>query len=228
MIRTFRRLSIVLGCLAVIGLSGYQIWLDGVRSRELVAPSTAHILVTADGREIPLAPLAVGAISQSPAGHRGVKPAAARGGATLPPERLLIPAIGADWPIVLATAEHLPHFRGVGWLMGSAAPGRPGNMVLFGHRGGDFATLARLPELRVGDAVIVLTAEAELRYQVRETFETTPDDVAVLAPTAEPTLTLITCAGTWDAVARTNALRRIVVASLSDVQPLTRRSADVR
>ena len=228
MIRTLRRLGIMLGCLSVIGLSGYQIWLDGVRSRERVSPSTAHILVTADGRAIPLAPPADGAISEPLAVREGVKPAAAPGGATLPPEQLIIPAIGADWPIVLATAEHLPRFRGVGWLMGSAAPGGPGNLVLFGHRGGDFATLARLPELQVGDTVIVLTAEAEHRYQVRETFETTPDDVAVLAPTAEPTLTLITCAGAWDAVARTNALRRVVVASLSEALPLSHRSAGMR
>ena len=124
----------------------------------------------------------------------------------------MIPKIGIDWPVVLSDNEHLPEFRGVGWLMGSSFPGVPGNMVLFGHLGGAHGTFMRLNELQPGDEFSIFTEARELHYRVRSSHETTPDDVGVLAPTDYASATLITCSGPWDPVAQTNQRRLIVSA----------------
>jgi LPXTG-site transpeptidase (sortase) family protein len=132
--------------------------------------------------------------------------------AYLPPLRVSIPSIGVDRPVVLGTNEHMPRFRGVGWLLGSAYPGRPGNIVLFGHVDGPNATFERLHELKLGAEFTISTESGPLRYRVRSIFETTPDDVSVLAPTDTPTATLITCGGFFDKANQSYAKRVIVTA----------------
>jgi sortase A len=134
----------------------------------------------------------------------------------LPPLRIAIPKIGVDRPIVLSDNEHMPKFRGVGWLMGSSFPGVAGNLVLFGHLGGEYGTFMRLHELRPGDEFRIFTEASELRYRVRSSYETSPDDVGVLAPTDNASATLITCSGPWDPIAQTNERRLIVVADFVD------------
>jgi sortase A len=190
----FRRLALVLALLAVAGWAAYRGWFAYVAAREAASPSTAQVLVTRDGRTIPL---------EQPAGPltagRAAGPAPRR--PILPPERVSIPALGADWPVVLATPHHLPRFRGVGWLLGSAFPGAPGNLVLIGNRDGAAATFTRLAELEPGDVFTVTSLEATYSYRVRASFQTTLDDVEVLAPTEAATATLITCAGSCQIVA---------------------------
>ena len=136
----------------------------------------------------------------------------------LPPVRLSIPGIGSDLPVVLSNGINLPRFKAVGWLIGSAYPGTPGNMVLFGHLDGQYATLSRLKELRPGVRVTVSTKYGEYRYWVRSSWETTPEDVGVMAPTESATLTLITCSGRWDNSAGMYDRRLIVVADLAGAE----------
>ena len=229
-------LCIALG-IAYGGLIGYLTW------SESVSPSAKATLVLRDGRKIPLAQptLTLPARPSAPATPEGpdpnshTLPAADEGGpssldqlpsanenrvpvapsAHLPPQRLKIPSIGVDRPVVLSDNEHLPRFRGVGWLRGSAFPGAVGNIVLFGHLDGPYATFERLRELRPGDLFTITTEEGGFTYRVRSSFDTTPDDVAVLAPTGTPTATLITCSGRWDPIARTYSHRLIVIADLA-------------
>jgi LPXTG-site transpeptidase (sortase) family protein len=132
--------------------------------------------------------------------------------AFLPPQRITIPRIGVDWPVVLSVNEELPHFKGVGWLMGSTYPGFAGNLVLFGHLDGPYATLGRLRELVPGDTFNVITEDGARVYRVRSSFSVTPDDVSVLAPTSTATATLITCSGHWDKVAKQYDHRLIILA----------------
>jgi LPXTG-site transpeptidase (sortase) family protein len=117
----------------------------------------------------------------------------------MPPVRLVMSDTRTRWPVVLSNGIQLPRFKAIGWLLGSAYPGAPGNMVLFGHVDGKYATLDRLKDVAPGDTFSVLTSDAEYRYRVRSVFETTPDDVGVMAPTGAATATLITCSGRWDA-----------------------------
>jgi len=135
----------------------------------------------------------------------------------LPPLRIEIPDIDADWPVVLADNSHMPRFKGVGWLMGSAYPGEVGNIVLFGHLDGSYSTFGRLKELRRGDQFSIFTETSEYRYLVLESIETTPDDVTVLAPTDRPTATLITCSGRWDPIAQNYSRRFIIEADYMQI-----------
>jgi sortase A len=67
---------------------------------------------------------------------------------------------------------------------------RSGNVGLAAHRDGLFRPLERI---KVKDDVRVVTPRGEYHYVVTKTQIVDPDDVWVLAPTARPTITLITC-----------------------------------
>jgi sortase A len=80
--------------------------------------------------------------------------------------------------------------RAVGHLSESAMPGQPGNVTLAGHRDTFFRPLRKI---QPGDAISFNTADGEFIYQVESTEVVLPSDVAVLQPSRENTLTLVTC-----------------------------------
>lgn len=106
--------------------------------------------------------------------------------------RLQIPALHLDAPIVQGDGwEQLK--KGVGQHIGSANPGENGNMVLAAHND-IFGELFRdLDRLRPGDLVIVFTNQGSYTYIVVDTKIVEPTSVEVMSPTAQPTLTLISC-----------------------------------
>lgn len=67
---------------------------------------------------------------------------------------------------------------------------RRGNVGLAAHRDGLFRPLEKI---KMKDEVNVVTPRGEYHYRVTKTQIVNPDDVWVLAPTATPTITLITC-----------------------------------
>lgn len=79
---------------------------------------------------------------------------------------------------------------GVGHVPGSAFPWQAGNTVMAGHRDTFFRPLK---DLRTGDDIRMTTAHGTFEYKVTGTEIVTPDDVAVMAPTPQRSLTLITC-----------------------------------
>jgi len=80
--------------------------------------------------------------------------------------------------------------RGSGHLEDTPLPGEDGNVAIAGHRDTVFR---RLKNVRAGDPLNLTTADHVFRYRVVRTLIVNPDDVEVLDPTAEPTLTLVTC-----------------------------------
>lgn len=80
--------------------------------------------------------------------------------------------------------------RGVGHLADTALPGEAGNVVLAGHRDTFFRPLDRV---RIGDVITLRTQGGDFQYQVDSTSVVPLSRVEVLQPTAERTLTLITC-----------------------------------
>jgi LPXTG-site transpeptidase (sortase) family protein len=123
--------------------------------------------------------------------------------AALPARRIIVPTLGLDSKVIqLGTKldrrgqiawETAPF--AVGQHKGLAGPGQNGNMVLSGHisspnEGGVFHSL---PELQVGQGVIVATDERQYLYRVTDVKTVTPDQVSVLDQTPDPTATLITC-----------------------------------
>jgi len=88
---------------------------------------------------------------------------------------------GVDTRTLRGAAGHVP---------GTALPGEPGNTAFAAHRDTFFAPLR---DVRKGDAVTITTPEGRFHYVVASTQVVDPDDVAVLDPTKQPTLTLVTC-----------------------------------
>src|SRR6267142_5907416 len=80
--------------------------------------------------------------------------------------------------------------RGAGHIEDTPFPGQPGNVGIAGHRDTVFRPLRRV---RLGDALMLTTTDRVYRYRIRKTFIVGPDDVYVLDPTEQPTLTLVTC-----------------------------------
>jgi sortase A len=80
--------------------------------------------------------------------------------------------------------------RVVGHIPGTALPGQAGNVGLAGHRD----TLFRpLKDLRIKDEIRLSTLRGDFTYVVQSLRVVEPDNVAVLAPSSENTLTLVTC-----------------------------------
>jgi sortase A len=80
--------------------------------------------------------------------------------------------------------------RAVGHMAGSPLPGQVGNVALTGHRDTFFRPLRNI---RRGDIIVVTTLQGEYRYRVMSTKVVGPNDVAVLGPSVDKILTLVTC-----------------------------------
>ena len=80
--------------------------------------------------------------------------------------------------------------RAVGHLPDTPMPWEGGNSAFAGHRDGLFRPLK---DIKVGDEIRFRTSRDEYRYRVTGTAIVTPDDISVLEPRSQPSLTLITC-----------------------------------
>lgn len=108
------------------------------------------------------------------------------------PTRIVVPAIGVDWPIVPGDSwDQLK--LGVGHHAGSANPGERGNMILSGHNDVFGEVFKDLEALKDGDEIHVFAGGKMFKYQVRAKRIVTPGELSVLQPTRESVVTLITC-----------------------------------
>lgn len=104
--------------------------------------------------------------------------------------RLRIPSLAFS-AMILEGTDELSLLRGVGHIEGTARPGERGNVGLAGHRDTFFRGLSGIVK---GDEVVLTTQEGrDLRYNVVAIDIVEPETVDVLAPTGEPSLTLVTC-----------------------------------
>lgn len=147
----------------------------------------------------------------------------------LPPFRLQIPALDMDWPVmpskpVLADSSREEEIwewgiidSAVTYLPTSSRPGQGGNVILFGHNNTKGQVFRFLPDVHLGDTIIVHTPLGTYYYQV--------DEKLVVPYRADPAagealltyyygdfdgerLTLVSCYPYW-----TNADRILVIAS---------------
>ncbi len=100
-----------------------------------------------------------------------------------------IPSLRLQVPVLEGT-DDLTLNRGVGHISGTGTLGGDGNIGIAGHRDGFFRVLK---DIHVGQTIDVYTQRGRSRYVVDEIQIVSPDDVSVLAPRAEPSLTLVTC-----------------------------------
>lgn len=156
-----------------------------------------------------------------------------------PPVRLVIPALGIDTPVVEVAwqivwqgdqrrSEWQTAENAAGHHVNSANPGQAGNVVISGHhntKGRVFEQISRdidrrEPRLKPGSEVYVYAADGHRYvYEVEQVLllpevgvseEERRQNARWMAPTEQPTLTLITCWPMW-----TNTHRVIVVARLN-------------
>ena len=106
---------------------------------------------------------------------------------------LSIPRLGLA-AVVLRGTDARTLRLGLGHVEHTALPGQAGNVAIAGHRDTFFRPLR---QVRVGDDIFLTMPSSRLHYQVSSVSVVTADAINVLAPTARPTLTLITCYPFW-------------------------------
>jgi sortase A len=133
----------------------------------------------------------------SPSGSPGDEPADAATPAPVAPvilpepadgERfglMRIPRFGSDY--VWEMAGGVSRSRtldpiGIGHYPGTPMPGEVGNFAVAAHRTTYGAPFNRIAELRVGDAIVVETADGWYTYRFRTLEYVTPDEIEVLLP----------------------------------------------
>ena len=105
---------------------------------------------------------------------------------------LQIPRIALD--VVFVEGIDLDSLaKGPGHYPGTPMPGHGGNVAIAGHRTTHMAPFWALDSLRRGDEILVRTREGRFVYRVVWRGIGDPDDTWVIAPTAQPSLTLTTC-----------------------------------
>jgi sortase A len=103
--------------------------------------------------------------------------------------RLDIPRLGLSAVVIEGVGASALR-RAVGHIPGTALPGQPGNVGISGHRDTFFRPLRNI---RRNDTVTLTTLLGEFRYRVVSTSIVRPDNIAVLYPTENQIVTIVTC-----------------------------------
>ena len=131
---------------------------------------------------------------------------------------LSIPKISVSMVVVEGTdADQLR--SGPGHYPGTPLPGEAGNVAIAGHRTTYLHPFYDLDALVPGDAINVLTVQGLFVYHVTSSQAVDPSDVAVVASTPTPMLTLTTC------TPRYSATQRLVVQAALVADVLTKTTA---
>lgn len=101
---------------------------------------------------------------------------------------LHVPRFGSDYAVPIAggvsRARTLDPI-GVGHYPGTSMPGELGNFAIAAHRTTWGKPFNRIADLKVGDAIVVETADGWYTYRFRTLEYVTPDDAQVLLPVPE-------------------------------------------
>jgi sortase A len=104
--------------------------------------------------------------------------------------RIEIPRLAVS-AMVLDGVDDVTLRRAVGRVPGTGKPGKPGNIVLAGHRDTFFAPLRGIR--KKDEVYLETTTGAKYRYVVESTKVVGPRETSVLASSKNETLTLVTC-----------------------------------
>jgi sortase A len=106
--------------------------------------------------------------------------------------QIQIPAISVDAPVVQGDGwDQLK--KGVGQHIGTANPGQNGNLVLSAHNDIFGEIFRELDQLKPGDQISLYTSQRTYTYIVTGSKIVEPNQVEVMAPTRDATITLISC-----------------------------------
>lgn len=106
---------------------------------------------------------------------------------------LIIPKI--DLKVAVGEGTDMDTLRyAVGHFKGTAMPGEKGNFALAGHRSYTYGQyFNRLDELTTGDEIFIETIKGNYKYRIYNKKVVLPEDMSVLNPTGDATMTLVTC-----------------------------------
>jgi sortase A len=103
--------------------------------------------------------------------------------------RMEIPRLGISVAVLQGTNSRVLRL-GAGHIAGTPLPGEAGNIGIAGHRDTFFRGLK---DVRKNDEIQLQTATGMFHYEVDWLRVVAPEDIAVLAPSTESALTLVTC-----------------------------------
>ena len=130
------------------------------------------------------------------------------------PDRIRIPAIKLDAPVVLAPRLSVmvngqaflqwdaPGYFAAGWQEGSAPPGQPGNTVINGHHNIDGQVFGHLRDLKPGDRIDLSAGTQVFHYEVVQAMKLPErgmpltkrmENARWIMPSSDERLTLVTC-----------------------------------
>jgi sortase A len=187
--------------------------------RPTVTPPPAASQITPEPKLLPDSSPAESAPARAPV--RKPTPVALVGDT---PTRIVIPAIKLDAPVEAAgwhtvdgiSQWDVPDHFAAGWLMTSAALGKPGNTAITGHHNVQGEVFRNLVKLERGDRITVYSGDEPHFYEItaRKILPERgqPDEVRLanarwIQPTTDERITLITC---WPYTSNTHRL--IIVA----------------
>jgi sortase A len=145
------------------------------------------------------------------------------------PDRIVIPAIELNAPILFAKFEELdyqgqaydqwlaPNSFAAGWHFNSARLGNTGNLVLDGHHNVYGKVFGRLYELEEGDLIRIYSGSFYMKFVVTNklilpekntSLATRLENARWILPTSDQRLTLVTC---WPQDTNTH---RLVIAAI--------------
>jgi sortase A len=103
--------------------------------------------------------------------------------------RIDIPRLGLSVAILEGTKSQILRL-GAGHIEGTALPGDVGNTGIAAHRDTFFRPVQ---DIRRNDEILLQTTTGRFRYEVDWVKIVPPEDVSVLTPSTDSTLTLVTC-----------------------------------
>lgn len=113
------------------------------------------------------------------------------------PNRVIIPKIGVNAPIVVTDNADYGLSQGAWLVPNTSTPDKGGNTVITGHRFKYLPphnlTFYLFHKLEAGDLVSIVWKERDYLYRVKETRIVADTEVSILNHTDEPTLTMFTC-----------------------------------
>jgi LPXTG-site transpeptidase (sortase) family protein len=153
------------------------------------------------------------------------------------PDRLFIPAIDLDAPVIAAELRTIEYNGGtypqwtapdsfaVGWSSTSGSPGMAGNTVFFGHHNIHGRVFAHLIDLEVNDLIMIYSGERKFVYSImlimileerNQPLNVRLENARWILPSQDERVTLLTC---WPDSSNTHRL--IIVASPLPIDSLT-------
>jgi sortase A len=204
----FGELSITAGVLIFLFLF-WQLWFNDlvVRAEQnTAAEDFAQSLIDAGGENPTPAP------SDEPV-DPGAPPSGSTAGDAEEFGVLTIPRFGDDYHAKIAGGVTRPRTLnpiGIGHYLTTQAPGEVGNFAVAGHRTTYGKPLNQIANLRVGDAIVVQTAEGWYTYRFRTLEYVTPSASDVLNPVPQADgieatdriITLTSCSPMYSAAER--------------------------